>query len=141
MLLAPIGALDLVRRSADTAVAAAAATGVPSLISTRPARRWREIAAAASELVQLYWSTSDELVDASSPGPRRPGAGRRRHPRHDDARLAPAGRDLRAPAVRPRHQHRQYLGPGVPAPGRRDPRPAPHRAAPEVTPQAVRTAC
>ncbi|SFN31087.1 FMN-dependent dehydrogenase, includes L-lactate dehydrogenase and type II isopentenyl diphosphate isomerase [Pseudonocardia ammonioxydans] len=66
LLLAPIGALDLVRRGADTAVArAAAATGVPMVISNQAGAPMEELAAAgAPRWFQLYWSTSDELVDS-----------------------------------------------------------------------------
>ncbi|MBP2369684.1 alpha-hydroxy-acid oxidizing protein [Pseudonocardia parietis] len=66
LLLAPIGALDLVRRGADTAVArAAAAAGVPMVISNQAGAPMEEIAAAAGpSWFQLYWSTSDELVDS-----------------------------------------------------------------------------
>jgi len=69
LLLAPIGALDLVRRGADLAVArGAAAAGVPMIISNQAGNAMEDIAAAggpgAPRWFQLYWSTSDELVDS-----------------------------------------------------------------------------
>jgi lactate 2-monooxygenase len=68
LLLSPIGALDLVRRDADLAVArGAAATGVPMIISNQAGSPLEAIAAAGGvgpRWFQLYWSTSDELVDS-----------------------------------------------------------------------------
>lgn len=66
LLLAPIGALDLVRRGADLAVArGAAAAGVPMMISNQAGAPMEEIAAVGGPTwFQLYWSTSDELVDS-----------------------------------------------------------------------------
>lgn len=66
LLLAPVGALDLVRRGADTAVArGAAAAGVPMVISNQAGAPTEEIVRAGGPTwFQLYWSTSDELVDS-----------------------------------------------------------------------------
>ncbi|WP_226356038.1 alpha-hydroxy-acid oxidizing protein [Pseudonocardia sp. ICBG601] len=66
LLLAPIGALDLVRRGADLAVARGAATaGVPMVISNQAGTPMEDIAAVGGPTwFQLYWSTSDELVDS-----------------------------------------------------------------------------
>lgn len=66
LLLAPIGALDLVRRGADLAVArGAAAARVPMVISNQAGAPMEEIAAVGGPTwFQLYWSTSDELVDS-----------------------------------------------------------------------------
>ncbi|NWJ72749.1 alpha-hydroxy-acid oxidizing protein [Pseudonocardia sp. ICBG1122] len=66
LLLAPIGALDLVRRGADLAVArGAAAAGVPMVISNQAGTSMEDIAAVGGPTwFQLYWSTSDELVDS-----------------------------------------------------------------------------
>lgn len=66
LLLAPIGALDLVRRGADLAVArGAAAAGVPMVISNQAGTPMEDIAAVGGPTwFQLYWSTSDELVDS-----------------------------------------------------------------------------
>ncbi|WP_226362744.1 alpha-hydroxy-acid oxidizing protein [Pseudonocardia sp. ICBG1142] len=66
LLLAPIGALDLVRRGADLAVArGAAAAGIPMVISNQAGAPMEEIAAVGGPTwFQLYWSTSDELVDS-----------------------------------------------------------------------------
>jgi lactate 2-monooxygenase len=65
-LLAPIGALELVHRDADLAVArAAAAEGVPMIFSSQASRPMEECAEAMGDSprwFQLYWSTSDELV-------------------------------------------------------------------------------
>ena len=69
LLLAPIGALDLVRRGAEPAVARAAAShGVATVISNQAGTPMEEIAAAVPDgpppWFQLYWSTSDDLVDS-----------------------------------------------------------------------------
>ncbi len=68
LLLSPIGALDLVRRDADLAVArGAAAAGVPMIVSNQAGSPLEAIAAvggAAPRWFQLYWSTSDDLVDS-----------------------------------------------------------------------------
>ena len=67
-LLAPIGALEMVHPDADLAVArAAAALGLPMLISTQgstPMERTAEALGNAPRWFQLYWSTSDELVES-----------------------------------------------------------------------------
>ncbi|RBY93969.1 lactate 2-monooxygenase [Blastococcus sp. TBT05-19] len=68
LLLGPVGALELVHAEADLAVArAAAATGVPMVFSNQGSRSMEECAAAmgdAPRWFQLYWSTSDELVES-----------------------------------------------------------------------------
>lgn len=67
LLLAPIGALDLVHRRADLAVAEGAAhAGVPMIVSNQAGFPMEEIAprAGAGWWFQLYWSTSDDLVDS-----------------------------------------------------------------------------
>lgn len=66
LLLAPVGVLEMAHSDADLAVArAAAANGVPMIISNQASTPMEEIAAAmgdAPRWFQLYWSTSDELV-------------------------------------------------------------------------------
>ena len=66
LLLGPVGALELVHPDADLAVArAAAATGVPMVFSNQASVPMEVTAAAmgdAPRWMQLYWSTSDELV-------------------------------------------------------------------------------
>ncbi len=66
ILLAPVGALGLVHREADVAVAkGAAAVGLPYIFSNQASRSMEECAAVmgdAPRWFQLYWSTSDELV-------------------------------------------------------------------------------
>jgi lactate 2-monooxygenase len=66
ILLAPIGALELVRRRADLAVAcAAAAERVPMIFSNQasvPMERCAEAMADSPRWFQLYWSTSNDLV-------------------------------------------------------------------------------
>ncbi|MET3805786.1 isopentenyl diphosphate isomerase/L-lactate dehydrogenase-like FMN-dependent dehydrogenase [Nakamurella sp. UYEF19] len=66
ILLAPVGALGLVRRGADVEVAtAAAALGVPYIFSNQASQSMEDCAAVmgdAPRWFQLYWSTSDELV-------------------------------------------------------------------------------
>ncbi|MGY1827508.1 alpha-hydroxy-acid oxidizing protein [Blastococcus sp. SYSU DS0541] len=68
LLLGPVGALELVHPEADLAVArAAAATGVPMVFSNQGSRPMEECAAAmdgSPRWFQLYWSTSDELVES-----------------------------------------------------------------------------
>ncbi|MGY1621424.1 alpha-hydroxy-acid oxidizing protein [Geodermatophilus sp. SYSU D00965] len=68
VLLGPVGALELVHRDADLAVArAAAGLGVPMVFSNQASVPMEECAAvmgAAPRWFQLYWSTSDELVES-----------------------------------------------------------------------------
>ena len=68
VLLAPIGALDLVRDDADLAIArAAAAEGVPYIFSNQGSVAMERCAAAmgdAPRWFQLYWSRSDALVES-----------------------------------------------------------------------------
>ncbi|HEX6115953.1 MAG TPA: alpha-hydroxy-acid oxidizing protein [Solirubrobacterales bacterium] len=67
-LLAPIGVLELAHRDADGAAArAAAAEGVPMVISNQASTPMEEIAAELGDTprwFQLYWSTSDDLVES-----------------------------------------------------------------------------
>ncbi|MFC5381404.1 alpha-hydroxy-acid oxidizing protein [Aquipuribacter nitratireducens] len=66
LVLAPMGAMGLVRGDADVAVArAAAAAGVPYVASTQASAPMEETARAvdgAEWWFQLYWSKDDELV-------------------------------------------------------------------------------
>jgi L-lactate dehydrogenase (cytochrome) len=68
LLLGPVGALELVHDEADLAVARAAASlGVPMVFSNQASRSMEQCAAAmgdAPRWFQLYWSTSDELVQS-----------------------------------------------------------------------------
>lgn len=65
LLLAPIGALDLVRRDADLEVArGAAAAGVPMIVSNQAGAAMESLAGIGRRWFQLYWSTSDDLVDS-----------------------------------------------------------------------------
>jgi isopentenyl diphosphate isomerase/L-lactate dehydrogenase-like FMN-dependent dehydrogenase len=68
LLLGPVGALELVHPAADLAVARAAASlGVPMVFSNQASVPMEECAAAmgsAPRWFQLYWSTSDELVES-----------------------------------------------------------------------------
>jgi L-lactate dehydrogenase (cytochrome) len=68
VLLGPVGALELVHREADLAVArAAAALGVPMVFSNQASVSMEACAAAmgtSPRWFQLYWSTSDELVES-----------------------------------------------------------------------------
>jgi lactate 2-monooxygenase len=67
-MLAPVGVLELAHREADVAVARAArATGVPMVFSNQASRPMEECAEALGDSprwFQLYWSTSDELVES-----------------------------------------------------------------------------
>jgi lactate 2-monooxygenase len=67
-LTAPIGVLELAHHEADLAVArAAAAAGVPMVISNQASTPMEEIAEALGDTprwFQLYWSTSDDLVES-----------------------------------------------------------------------------
>ncbi|TQN37873.1 L-lactate dehydrogenase (cytochrome) [Blastococcus colisei] len=68
LLLGPVGALELVNDEADLAVArAAASTGVPMVFSNQASYSMEDCAAVmgdAPRWFQLYWSTSDELVES-----------------------------------------------------------------------------
>jgi L-lactate dehydrogenase (cytochrome) len=68
VLLGPVGALELVHADADLAVArAAAAAGVPMVFSNQASVSMEDCAAVMGEAprwFQLYWSTSDELVES-----------------------------------------------------------------------------
>ncbi|MPQ97983.1 lactate 2-monooxygenase [Modestobacter sp. I12A-02628] len=68
LLLGPVGALGLVHPDADLAVArAAAATGVPMVFSNQASVSMETCAAAMGDSprwMQLYWSTSDDLVES-----------------------------------------------------------------------------
>jgi lactate 2-monooxygenase len=67
-LLAPIGVLELAHPEADLAVARAArATGVPMIFSNQastPMEACAEILGESPRWFQLYWSSSDELVES-----------------------------------------------------------------------------
>lgn len=67
-LLAPIGVLEMAHREADLAVArAAAAKGVPMIFSNQasvPMERCAEAMGASARWFQLYWSTSNDLVES-----------------------------------------------------------------------------
>jgi L-lactate dehydrogenase (cytochrome) len=68
LLLGPVGALELVHPEADLAVArAAASVGVPMVFSNQASVPMETTAAAMGDSprwMQLYWSTSDELVQS-----------------------------------------------------------------------------
>jgi lactate 2-monooxygenase len=67
-LLAPIGVLELAHRDADLAVARAARdTGVPMIFSnqaSKPMEACADILGDSPHWFQLYWSSSDELVES-----------------------------------------------------------------------------
>ena len=67
-LLAPIGALEMVHDEADLAAGRAAAEeGIPLVFSSQASVPMEEVAEAmgdAPRWFQLYWSTSDELVES-----------------------------------------------------------------------------
>ncbi len=67
-VLCPIGVLEMAHRDADVGVArAAAAEGIPFVFSNQASRPMEETARAmgdAPRWFQLYWSTSDELVES-----------------------------------------------------------------------------
>lgn len=66
VVASPIGALELVHRDADLAVAAATAElGIPLIFSNQASHSMEETAAVmgnAPRWFQLYWSSSDDLV-------------------------------------------------------------------------------
>ena len=68
LLLAPVGVLEMAHKEADVAVArASAAEGVPFIFSNQASRTMEECAGAmgnAPRWFQLYWSTSDRLVES-----------------------------------------------------------------------------
>jgi lactate 2-monooxygenase len=67
-VLCPIGVLEMAHRDADVAVArAAAAEGIPFVFSNQASRTMEETAREmgdAPRWFQLYWSTSNELVES-----------------------------------------------------------------------------
>ena len=67
-VLCPIGVLEMAHRNADVAVArAAAAEGIPFVFSNQASRPMEETARAmgdAPRWFQLYWSTSNDLVES-----------------------------------------------------------------------------
>jgi lactate 2-monooxygenase len=67
-VLCPIGVLEMANRDADVAVGRAAASeGIPYVFSNQASRPMEEVAAAmgdAPRWFQLYWSTSNELVES-----------------------------------------------------------------------------
>lgn len=68
LLLCPVGVLEMAHPEADVAVArAAAAEGVPLIISNQASRPMEEIAGAmgaSPRWFQLYWSTEDRVVES-----------------------------------------------------------------------------
>ena len=68
ILLAPLGALDMIRRNADLLVArAAAAEGIPDIFSSQAGTPMERCAAAMGEAprwFQLYWSRLDRVVES-----------------------------------------------------------------------------
>ncbi len=66
LIASPVGALELVHRDADVAVAGATAElGIPYIFSNQASRSMEETAAVmgnAPRWFQLYWSSSDDLV-------------------------------------------------------------------------------
>ena len=68
LLLAPVGVLEMAHKEADVAVARAAAKeGVPFIFSNQASRPMEEcvgVMGNAPRWFQLYWSTSDELVES-----------------------------------------------------------------------------
>jgi lactate 2-monooxygenase len=68
LLLSPVGVLELAHREADAAVArAAAAEGVPMIFSNQASVTMEDCAQAMGEAprwFQLYWSTSNDLVES-----------------------------------------------------------------------------
>jgi lactate 2-monooxygenase len=67
-VLCPIGVLEMAHRDADVAVGRAAASeGIPYVFSNQASRPMEEVASAmgdAPRWFQLYWSTSDEVVES-----------------------------------------------------------------------------
>jgi lactate 2-monooxygenase len=68
LLLSPVGVLEMAHRDADAAVArAAAAEGVPMIFSNQasvPMEACAEAMGEAPRWFQLYWSTSNDLVES-----------------------------------------------------------------------------
>ena len=68
LLLSPVGVLEMAHRDADAAVArAAAAEGVPMIFSNQasvPMEACAEAMGDATRWFQLYWSSSNELVES-----------------------------------------------------------------------------
>ncbi len=72
LLVSPVGAGGLVARNADVSIGkAAAALGIPYILSNQGSAPMEEVAAAMDQLApgaprwfQLYWSVDDQLVDS-----------------------------------------------------------------------------
>jgi isopentenyl diphosphate isomerase/L-lactate dehydrogenase-like FMN-dependent dehydrogenase len=68
LLASPVGVLELVERDADLAIARAAASlGIPAILSNQASIPMERVAAEGGGgplWFQLYWSTSDELVES-----------------------------------------------------------------------------
>ncbi|MFW5471226.1 alpha-hydroxy-acid oxidizing protein [Knoellia sp. CPCC 206435] len=68
VMLAPVGAAELVARDSDLAIASgAAAAGTPYIVSTQGCSPMEETATAMGDVpwwYQLYWSTDEPLVDS-----------------------------------------------------------------------------
>ena len=68
ILLAPVGAAELVARNSDLAIArGAAAAGTPYIVSTQGCSPMEDTARAMGDVpwwYQLYWSTDEPLVDS-----------------------------------------------------------------------------
>jgi lactate 2-monooxygenase len=68
LVLSPIGAIELVRRDGDLAVARASrATDVPMIVSSQASSPMEQIAEEIGDgewWFQLYWSSNDDLVDS-----------------------------------------------------------------------------
>ncbi|HXR43720.1 MAG TPA: alpha-hydroxy-acid oxidizing protein [Pseudolysinimonas sp.] len=68
LLAAPVGVLELAHRDADLAIARAAASlGIPAILSNQASIPMERVAAEGGGgplWFQLYWSTSDELVES-----------------------------------------------------------------------------
>jgi lactate 2-monooxygenase len=68
LMLSPVGVLEMAHRDADAAVArGAAAEGIPMIFSNQasvPMEACTEAMGSGPRWFQLYWSTSDELVES-----------------------------------------------------------------------------
>lgn len=68
VIAAPVGVLELAHREADLGIARAASRlGIPYVLSSQASIRMEDVAAAMGESprwFQLYWSSSDDLVES-----------------------------------------------------------------------------
>ena len=133
------------RRRPRRSPAPRAPTGVPMIFSNQASRPMEECAAAIGDSprwFQLYWSTSDELVESLVARAEACGCEAIvRHARHDDRSAGARATSSLAflPFLRGQGHRAVHERPGVPPPDGATARATATRPTPQPTPQALRT--